>query len=303
MPNASVCFGILNLFTGIAIADGSPYPDYYLVLQGLLPGFLWLGIFTEVWATLGSIAYRHRSSYRITSSASQWFIALIPILVVSVITVAQAILLALAQRDFNQSLVYYSSIMENFFTWSLAWTPDKGLDLVNLTKVLPLGSVLADSLESYAKFAAIEFYIVAGVFFLTMLAALIDWAATNRAWTGRFIVLMMLDNIGLSLWYALSPVTFPTASARFQLILLVSSYINGVLQACVSLLILFRSLDGSAPSTRKMAKLLPFLPLPPAVGLQGGTSTVFHLGVDVKSTITPSPRLPLNLNKEDFGEF
>ena len=63
------------------------------------------------------------------------------------------------------------------------------------------------------------------------------------------------------------------------------SYMNGGLLACVSLLILFRSLDGSSAATRKLQRCFPFLPLPPAVGLQGGTTTVFHRGVDIDQEI------------------
>lgn len=41
-----------------------------------------------------------------------------------------------------------------------------------------------------------------------------------------------------------------------------------MLSTIVSLLILFRSLDGSSPAARRLQKLCPWLPLPPAVGLR-----------------------------------
>lgn len=40
---------------------------------------------------------------------------------------------------------------------------------------------------------------------------------------------------------------------------------------------------------------LPFLPLPPAVGLQGGTATLFHHDVDIDPEMTPTPLFPVQL--------
>lgn len=74
------------------------------------------------------------------------------------------------------------------------------------------------------------------------------------------------------------------------------SYMNGGLLACVSLLILFRSLDGSSAATRKLQRCFPFLPLPPAVGLQEGTTTVFHRGVDIDQAL-----IELSLRSLDSG--
>lgn len=45
------------------------------------------------------------------------------------------------------------------------------------------------------------------------------------------------------------------------------SWINGILSTIVSLLILFRSLDGSSPTVATLRHYFPFLPLPPAISL------------------------------------
>lgn len=56
---------------------------------------------------------------------------------------------------------------------------------------------------------------------------------------------------------------------------------NGILSTIVSLLILFRSLDGSNASARRLQNLLPWLPLPPAVGLRNETT---QQKTDMRST-------------------
>ena len=64
-------------------------------------------------------------------------------------------------------------------------------------------------------------------------------------------------------------------------------YMNGILSTLVSLLILFRSLDGSNPAARRLQSLLPWLPLPPAVGLRGQETTLAQTQktVELRSTV------------------
>lgn len=59
---------------------------------------------------------------------------------------------------------------------------------------------------------------------------------------------------------------------------------NGILSTLVSLLILFRSLDGSNPSARALQAALPWLPLPPAVGLRGQETTLAQKTVELCSS-------------------
>lgn len=49
---------------------------------------------------------------------------------------------------------------------------------------------------------------------------------------------------------------------------------NGVLSTLVSLLILFRSLDGSSTIVQQVQRIFPWLPLPPAVSLRGTEATL-----------------------------
>jgi hypothetical protein len=49
---------------------------------------------------------------------------------------------------------------------------------------------------------------------------------------------------------------------------------NGVLSTLVSLLILFRSLDGSSALVQRVQGIVPWLPLPPAVSIRGNETTL-----------------------------
>ncbi len=96
-------------------------------------------------------------------------------------------------------------------------------------------------------------------------ASLLEWACTNRIWSAALISLMLLEGSATSLWYGLTPLSIKNNSAQFMSILLVSCYMNGVLSTLVSLLILFRSLDGSSVTAQRLQRAAPWLPLPPAV--------------------------------------
>jgi hypothetical protein len=60
---------------------------------------------------------------------------------------------------------------------------------------------------------------------------------------------------------------FLSSPSRTDLIRPQSCWINGILSTVVSLLILFRSLDGSSPTVNTLRRYFPFLPLPPAISL------------------------------------
>lgn len=63
-------------------------------------------------------------------------------------------------------------------------------------------------------------------------------------------------------------------SPLFSPLLASQCYMNGVLSTFVSLLILFRSLDGSSALVQRVQEILPWLPLPPAVSLRGNEATL-----------------------------
>ncbi|GAA5902333.1 hypothetical protein JCM6882_000504 [Rhodosporidiobolus microsporus] len=94
---------------------------------------------------------------------------------------------------------------------------------------------------------------------------LLEWARDNRIYSAVAIGLMLLVNCALAAWLGATPINITTNSAQFQVEILVACWLNGILSTVVSLLILFRSLDGSSPTVSTLRRYLPFLPLPPAI--------------------------------------
>ncbi|KAM0745852.1 hypothetical protein T439DRAFT_330307 [Meredithblackwellia eburnea MCA 4105] len=373
MPNASVCYGLfaliyialglLQIVNAVRISGGpeNPYPRYYLVLQGIWPMFLWLGMYTELWATLCTLAYRR---YGFHETTSRWKIILaqvLPLMVPIVALAPQLGLFLMANNVFNTALNQDDTIVQDFKLWQKEWTVDKGLDLGNLQIVIPTGQQLADSFITFSWYSRCGFYFATAILITSVIvygvtvffevshlkeqakefrgqaplkddarisgpltagssdleqqldcewfsgvgrqAQLLEFVASNRTWTAVLISVMLLENAGLSLWYALTPATFPTDGVQFQAIILVSCYCNGVLQALVSLLILFRSIDGGHHTTRQLKKVFPFLPFPPPVGLQGGTTTVFSHHVDFNANIPQTPMIQVDLRPDEKTDW
>ncbi|GAA5823636.1 hypothetical protein JCM11251_000705 [Rhodosporidiobolus azoricus] len=94
---------------------------------------------------------------------------------------------------------------------------------------------------------------------------LLEWARNNRIYSAFAIGLMLLVNCALAAWLGATPINIQTNSAQFQGEILVACWLNGILSTVVSLLILFRSLDGSSSTVSTLRHYLPFLPLPPAI--------------------------------------
>lgn len=83
---------------------------------------------------------------------------------------------------------------------------------------------------------------------------------------------MLLENAGLALWYGLAPLSITNNSTQFQSIILVSCWVNGILSTLVSLLILFRSMDGGSSIAKRLQAAMPWLPLPPQMDVRNVTS-------------------------------
>ncbi|GAA5855698.1 hypothetical protein JCM8547_001649 [Rhodosporidiobolus lusitaniae] len=96
---------------------------------------------------------------------------------------------------------------------------------------------------------------------------LLVWARNNRIHSAVAISFMLLVNAALTAWLGATPISISTNSAQFQVEILVSCWLNGILTTVVSLLILFRSLDGSSPTVATLRRYFPFLPLPPAISI------------------------------------
>ncbi|GAA6031081.1 hypothetical protein JCM8097_003995 [Rhodosporidiobolus ruineniae] len=95
---------------------------------------------------------------------------------------------------------------------------------------------------------------------------LLAWARRNRIYSAICIAAMLLINAALELWQALTPLDLRYPSGQWQVEILVSCWLNGILTTLVALLLLFRSLDSaSSPLLARLRTALPFLPFPPPV--------------------------------------
>ncbi|GAA6008933.1 hypothetical protein JCM11491_003839 [Sporobolomyces phaffii] len=101
---------------------------------------------------------------------------------------------------------------------------------------------------------------------------LMAWVRTNRIMTTACIAALLMAEIGLLFWKGFTKVGFETPSSQFKAEILLSGWLNSLLMTLVSLLILFRSLDGSSPLVDKLRTYLPFVPFPPSLERRGGTS-------------------------------
>ncbi|GAA5883284.1 hypothetical protein JCM16303_007345 [Sporobolomyces ruberrimus] len=101
---------------------------------------------------------------------------------------------------------------------------------------------------------------------------LMEWVRTNRILTTACIAALLMAEIGLLFWKGFTKVGYETPSSQFKAELLISGWLNSLLMTLVSLLILFRSLDGSSPLVDTLRTYLPFVPFPPSLERRNGTS-------------------------------
>ncbi|GAA5851838.1 hypothetical protein JCM9279_001903 [Rhodotorula babjevae] len=105
--------------------------------------------------------------------------------------------------------------------------------------------------------------------------ALLAWVRRNRLYTAACIATMLLVNAALALWQAVTPLDLSYPSGQFQVEILVSCWLNGLLSTLVALLLLFRSLDATtSPFLSLLRSHLPFLPFPPSVSLSPSSRSI-----------------------------
>ncbi|GAA5844647.1 hypothetical protein JCM3766R1_005973 [Sporobolomyces carnicolor] len=103
---------------------------------------------------------------------------------------------------------------------------------------------------------------------------LMEWVRTNRILTTACIAALLMAEIGLLFWKGFTKVGYETPSSQFKAELLISGWLNSLMMTLVSLLILFRSLDGSSPLVDRLRRVLPFVPFPPSLERRGNGTSV-----------------------------
>ncbi|GAA5986736.1 hypothetical protein JCM10908_000875 [Rhodotorula pacifica] len=96
--------------------------------------------------------------------------------------------------------------------------------------------------------------------------ALLAWVRRNRIYSAVCIAIMLLAQASVDLWRAMSKLNMRYPSGQFQVEILISCWVHGILATTVSLLLLFHSLDtGSSKFLTQLKTACPWLPFPPSV--------------------------------------
>lgn len=142
IPNISVWYGVcavayaalgmLNIIDSINISKGRDYPSHYLALQIVWPAILWLGIYSEIWATFAAYMIRRVRSLPAERNDKGWRVALatvLPFVLPVIAFVPSAVFFALGVGQFNKSIRLYSGIRDQIDVFKSEWQPADGMNL------------------------------------------------------------------------------------------------------------------------------------------------------------------------------
>ncbi|ORY66950.1 hypothetical protein BCR35DRAFT_181006 [Leucosporidium creatinivorum] len=341
---AYAAVGMVSIVDAVNISKGGDYPTHYVGLQGVWPAVLWLGMYSEIWATFAAYYIRRWGAFYEESRTKTAVATVLPFILPVIAIAPPAVFFTFGAQNFNSAIREFSSLRSTLVSYQQEWTPAAGLDVLNLATIIPPVAEMAAKVVDYGVWCRRGFLYSAVILLVTLFiymlgayleishlrknasklrrqaalsptmrrnapmspvmdrkvadnldeewfagvrrqASLLEWAARNRTWTAALISLMLLESSALALWYGLAPLNIRASSVQFQTIILVACYMNGILSTLVSLLILFRSLDGSNPAARRLQALFPWLPLPPAVGLRGQETTLAQKTAELRSTV------------------
>ncbi|GAA6031075.1 hypothetical protein JCM8097_003992 [Rhodosporidiobolus ruineniae] len=337
IPNISTIYGLcalvyaalgmLTIVTAVRVADREHFPSYWVGLQAgwVLP--LWLGFYTECWATFCAWYIRKKGAFYKESWFKTIVAVTLPFFLPLLAVIPPVALFYIAAHQFNSAFRTSLVMIDKLEGLVPTYDPAKGIDLISLLSFFPLGSEFGGGMVKYFR------YVRAGYAYVTVALAvtfvvyiigsflevahlnktiqklrdqakltprvrnaqtftaptpqidakldeqledemyagqrrqwtLLEWARNNRIYSAFAIGLMLLVNAALAAWLSATPISIEANSAQFQVEILVSCWLNGILSTVVSLLILFRSLDGSSPTVATLRRFFPFLPLPPAI--------------------------------------
>ncbi|KDE04638.1 hypothetical protein MVLG_04938 [Microbotryum lychnidis-dioicae p1A1 Lamole] len=123
---------IFGLVTTIKCASGTRTPSWYIILQGILPLALFLGQYSEVWATAAGYAIRrygvHNGDPLLVSLAFTFLPALCPL----VILVPSVTTFVLSAKNFGQVESSGAAVLLSLKISAESWIPGEGLVLSQL---------------------------------------------------------------------------------------------------------------------------------------------------------------------------
>ncbi|SDA01298.1 BZ3500_MvSof-1268-A1-R1_Chr10-1g02567 [Microbotryum saponariae] len=156
----AVCFIALSIFgldTTIKCASGTRTPGWYISLQGILPLALFLGQYSEVWATAAGYAIRrygvHNGDPPLVSLAFTFLPALCPL----VILVPSIATFVLAAQNFAQVGTSGAAVLLSLKISAESWVPGEGLVLSQLEPSLHNLGLMMKAARWHAHYTKIAF--------------------------------------------------------------------------------------------------------------------------------------------------
>jgi hypothetical protein len=126
---------MLSIVTAVQISDGKPYPIFYIGLQGAWPGLLWIGMYTEIWATFSAYYIRVNGAYYRESWWKKVVAGTLPFFLPIVAFVPAAVLFVYAAQGFNAAVCESLVLRGLLQGFQAEWIAEDGLDLVNCESV------------------------------------------------------------------------------------------------------------------------------------------------------------------------
>ncbi|SCV73978.1 BQ2448_6408 [Microbotryum intermedium] len=154
-----VCFiglSIFGLITTIKCATGTRTPGWYISLQGILPLVLFLGQYSEVWATAAGHAIRRYGAHNGDPPLVSMAFAFLPVLCPLVILVPSISTFVLAAQKCAQVGTAGAAVLLSLEISAESWVPGQGIVLSQLEPSLHnlgLMMVAAREYEHYIKIA------------------------------------------------------------------------------------------------------------------------------------------------------
>ncbi|GAA5923546.1 hypothetical protein JCM3775_000425 [Rhodotorula graminis] len=159
IPNLSVIYclcalayagiGILSAVTAIRIAEGEPFPRYYIGIQAGWIAPLWLGFWCETWATFSAWYIRKKGAFYRESRLKTVIASTLPFAVPVLAWTPPVVLFCLAARQFNRGFRDMEALSDTLREADAAWTPAKGFDIPRLLPFFQSGIEFANTMRQY----------------------------------------------------------------------------------------------------------------------------------------------------------
>ncbi|GAA5889592.1 hypothetical protein JCM8208_001068 [Rhodotorula glutinis] len=179
IPNLSVLYalcalayagiGILSAVTAICIAEGDPFPRYYIGIQAGWIAPLWLGFWCETWATFSAWYIRKKGAFYRESRLKTVVASTLPFAVPVLAWTPPIVFFCLASRQFNRGFRAMEALSDTVRDADAAWTPAKGFDIPRLLPFFQSGVEFANTMRDYSRLVRAGYIFLGIVLVATLL--------------------------------------------------------------------------------------------------------------------------------------